>query len=317
MNELQRAAQIALLTCMDLKKNESLLVLTDDAKYPIAKALYEVGQPHAGEILLALMPPAQVNGQEPPAAIAGLMTKYDVVVCPTSKSITHTNARRNACKKGARVATMPGITEEMMIRTLNADYDVIATRTQKVTEILDRGTVARITTALGTNLLLPINGIKAISSTGLLHEKGMGGNLPSGESYMMPEEGKSAGILIIDAAVAGIGKLSDPIKVIIEDGYAVKFEGAAQAEQLFQSLNAFGKQGMNVAELGVGTNHAAIITGQILEDEKVLGTIHVAFGNNVSMGGSCDVGIHLDGVITQPTVFIDDFKLMDNGRLLI
>lgn len=134
----------------------------------------------------------------------------------------------------------------------------------------------------------------------------------------MPEEGKSSGILYIDAAVAAIGKIeSKPIKVKIENGYAVEISGGPEADKLFESLNKFSKPGMNVAELGIGTNHEAKVSGRILEDEKVMGTIHVAFGNNISMGGTCNVGVHIDGVVTKPTVFIDDQKIMENGKLLI
>lgn len=318
MDELQKAAHTALTSCLGLDRNESLMILTDDLRLPIGQALYSVGKGLAREAVLVLMPPAEVNGQEPPPAIAAMMAAHDVIVCPTTKSVTHTDAKRNACKAGARVATMPGITEDMMIRGLQADYHQIAERTEKLTAILDHGKVAKITTPLGTDLTLPIEGIKAISSTGLILEKGQGGNLPSGESYMMPEEGKSQGVLYIDAAVAVIGKIeSQPIKVIIEDGYAVNISGGAEADRLAEALKPFGKAGTTVAELGIGTNHAARISGHILEDEKVMGTVHIAFGNNISMGGTCNVGVHIDGVVTQPTVYIDDEKIMEDGKLLI
>ncbi|MBD3225551.1 MAG: aminopeptidase [Caldithrix sp.] len=318
MDDLKSAAQTALTACLGLKKTESLMILTDDNKLNIGKALYEVGQTITGDALLIVMPPADVNGQEPPQPIANLMQKFDVVVCPTTKSVTHTDAKRNACKAGARVATMPGITEDIMIRTLKADYNAIAERTLKLSALLDKGKVARITTPLGTDITLPIEGIKPISSTGLVLEKGKGGNLPSGESFLMPEEGKSQGVVYIDAAVAVIGKIeSDPIKVSVQDGYAVSIEGGKEADQLRETLEKFGKPGMNIAELGIGTNDAAQITGQILEDEKVMGTVHVAFGNNISMGGTHDVGVHIDGVMTRPTVYIDDQKIMEDGKILI
>lgn len=316
--DLLQAAKTALTTCMALNKDETLLILTDDNKEDIGKALYQVGKELSKEALLAVMPPARVNGQEPPPAVAGLMAKFDVVVCPTTKSLTHTEAKRNACKTGTRVATMPGISVDIMTRTLKADYNLIAERTHKLSRILDRGRVAHITTALGTDLTLPIEGVKAISSTGLVREKGSGGNLPSGESFLMPEEGKAQGTLVVDASVATLGMITDQaIKINIKDGYAVSFEGGAQARQLEKMLAEFGKDGMNAAELGIGTNHAATITGQILEDEKVMGTIHIAFGNNVSMGGTCNVGIHIDCVVYKPTLFIDNKKIMENGQLLI
>ncbi|MBN2423390.1 MAG: aminopeptidase [Calditrichaceae bacterium] len=318
MNDLKQAAHTALTICMGLKSGESLLVITDDNKKIIGEALYMAGREITSDVLLVVMPPAEINGQEPRQSVAELMKSYNAVICPTTKSITHTDARRNACAAGARVATMPGITKDIMSRTLYADYNEIAKRTFRLTEILDKGKLAKIVTEAGTDLELPINDIKAISSTGLILNPGQGGNLPSGESFMMPEEGKSQGKLVIDASVASIGKIKGrPVEVEIKDGYAVEFKGGPQAKRLKKLLESFGKPGLNVAELGIGTNHAARISGQILEDEKVMGTIHIAFGNNISMGGTCNVGIHIDGVVLEPTVYIDGRKIIDKGRFLV
>ncbi len=318
MKELNQSAVTALRDCLGIQSDETVMILTDDLRLNIGRALYETARELAGDSLLVLMPPAEVNGQEPSPAIAELMQKFDVVVCPTTKSVTHTDAKRNACKAGVRVATMPGISEEMMIRTLKADYHAIAERTYKLSEILDKGRVVRLTTPLGSDLTMPIEGIKPISSTGLVLEKGQGGNLPSGESFLMPEEGKSNGVVYIDAALATIGKIeSEPVKVVVENGYATQIEGGAEAQTLKETLGRFGKAGHNIAELGIGTNDAAIVTGQILEDEKVMGTVHVAFGNNISMGGTHNVGVHIDGVITKPTLYVDDQKILENGKLLL
>ncbi|RLD16784.1 aminopeptidase [candidate division KSB1 bacterium] len=317
MTPLIKSAKTALSTCLGLRQNERLLIVTDPNKQNIGQAFFTAGIEMTEHVILTQIPVAEVNGQEPPQDVADLMSKYDVIVCPTTKSLTHTNARRNACKAGARVATMPNITEDIMTRTLNADYQQIAERTKRIAAILDEGKMAHVTTSLGTDLHMPINGIKAIASTGLLLEKGQGGNLPSGEAFLMPEEGATEGVLVADASVAVIGKLSKPIKITIKEGFAVKMEGGRQADQLFTMLSRFGRDGLNVAELGIGTNHAAKITGVILEDEKVLGTAHVAFGNNVSMGGTYDVGIHVDCVFTKPSIYIDDKPLMLEGNLVV
>ena len=97
----------------------------------------------------------------------------------------------------------------------------------------------------------------------------------------------------------------------------MQIEGGEEAQRLNDMLEPFGRKGRNIAELGIGTNDQAIITGQILEDEKVMGTVHIALGNNLSMGGTCDVGIHVDGVFTRPTVYADDRVLMKDGKLLL
>ena len=314
---LSKSAQIALRDCMSLKKQESLLVLTDDQTFAIGQVLFDTSKKMAREAALMVMPVRKVNGEEPPLEIAELMAKYDVVICPTQKSLTHTEARRNACKAGARVATMPGISEEIMTRTLKADYHAIARRTEKLSEILSHAREAHITTKIGTNIKIPITGIKAISSTGLVTKPGTFGNLPSGESYLMPEEGKTQGVFIVDGSFAGIGKINKkPIKITVVDGYAVDIAGGKEAKQLEKMLKPLGHKAYNIAELGIGTNDKAIVTGEILEDEKVMGTVHIALGNNLSMGGTCDVAIHLDGVILEPTVTIDSEILMKEGKFV-
>jgi leucyl aminopeptidase (aminopeptidase T) len=162
-----------------------------------------------------------------------------------------------------------------------------------------------------------IDGRKIIPSTGVLKNKGESGNLPSGEVYLAPVEGSTNGVIVFDGSVAGIGILKNPIKIFIKDGFAEKFSGKSEAKQLQKMLDKAGKFGRAVAEFGIGTNYKAKITGHILEDEKVLGTVHIAFGNNLSMGGTIDVPIHIDGLIKKPTVLIDDVVIMDSGVLLI
>jgi len=318
MNPLQEAAKIVLLDCMGIKQDEIALVLTDGPCYKIGRALYEEGKNLCREVFLLEMVPRKINGEEPPSEVAELMKLVDVVIAPLSKSITHTDARRNACKANTRVGTMPGITEEIMIRTMRADYNRISMLTDRITEILSNGEMAHLTTALGSDLKIPIKGIQAISSTGLVKNPGKFGNLPSGESYLMPEEGKAEGIYYVDGSLAGVGLVRDnPIKITVENGIAVKIEGGKDAEKFSGMVNEVGDKARNLAELGVGTNYMAQINGTVLEDEKVLGTIHLALGNNVSMGGTVNVGFHVDGIITKPTLRIDDFLLLDNGKMQI
>ncbi|MCK4237326.1 MAG: aminopeptidase, partial [Candidatus Krumholzibacteria bacterium] len=167
--------------------------------------------------------------------------------------------------------------------------------------------------------VLPLEGINAIASTGLIHEPGSFGNLPSGEAYMMPVEDLSEGVFVVDGSMAGIGDLEGktPITIKVEKGYATEISGGPEAGLLKEKLEPLGKAAFNVAEFGVGTNDAAKIIGSILEDEKVMGTIHIALGNNMSMGGTVDVPIHLDGIVKNPTVELDSEKIMEKGKLLI
>jgi leucyl aminopeptidase (aminopeptidase T) len=315
--ELKAAAERALRSGVNLRKGETLLIVTDRLLRLIGEAFWEAALDMGNETVFLEMLPRKTSGEEPPAPVVQAMASADVVVAPTSASLTHTKARREACKAGARVATMPGITEDTMVRCLAADLEKIAKRTLAVTKELDGRDRVRVTSPSGTDITFSIKGVKPIASTGLIHNRGEFGNLPSGESYMMPVEGSAQGIISVDGSMAGIGSLlgKTPILIEVEEGMAVRIRGGREAEELTKKLDACGGLARNIAEFGIGTNHAARITGNILEDEKVMGTIHIALGNNLSMGGTVDVPLHLDGLVLRPTVEIDGTVLMREGKI--
>jgi leucyl aminopeptidase (aminopeptidase T) len=316
-SDLLSASIIAIRDCLGAKAGEIILVVTDEPLRTIGYALRQAAQDLGHEVLLIEMLPRKTNGEEPPAQVAELMARVDVVLCPTSKSLTHTDARRNASAAGARIATLPGVTEAIMIRCMNADYHRIAERTHRLCALMEQTAVIRVESPAGTDLRLPIAGRRAHASSGLFRERGQSGNLPTGEAYLAPIEGQSSGVVVVDGSMAGIGLVSQAIRIVVEDGYATDITGGAQAEQLVGLLEPHGRDARNVAEFGIGTNDRAELTGVILEDEKVMGTIHIAFGDNKSMGGSIRVASHLDGLVTHPTVWFDDRKIMEAGRLLV
>ncbi len=316
-NELYSASVVAVRDCMGLKPGETVLVVTDEPMRLLGYALRQAAVDLGNEVLLVEMLPRRTNGEEPPPEVARLMAAYQVVFCPTSKSLTHTDSRRNASAGGARIATLPGVTEEITVRCMNADYPQIAKRTFRLCELLEQTDTVTIKAPGGTDLVLPIRGRKAHASSGLFHRPGEWGNLPTGEAYLAPVEGLSSGILVVDGSMAGVGITAEPIRIVVEEGYAAEISGGEEARKLEELLEPHGKDGRNVAEFGIGTNDKAILTGKIIEDEKVMGTIHVALGDNKSMGGSVRVASHLDGLVKSPTVWFDDRIVLDAGRLLL
>jgi leucyl aminopeptidase (aminopeptidase T) len=316
-SELLSASSIAVRDCMGAKPGERVLIVTDEPLRTIGYALWQAAKDLGHEVLLVEMLPRKTNGEEPPAQVAELMAKADVVLCPTSKSLTHTDARRSASAAGTRVATLPGVTEDIMVRCMNADYQRIAERTHRLCAIMEQTAVIRVVSPAGTDVTLPTAGRRAHASSGLFRERGQSGNLPTGEAYLAPLEGQSNGVIVIDGSMAGIGVIAQPIRIVVEGGYATDISGGPQAERLIALLEPHGRDGRNVAEFGIGTNDRAKLTGVILEDEKVMGTIHIALGDNKSMGGTVRVASHLDGLVKHPTVWFDDRKIMEAGRLLV
>ena len=318
LTRLDTASKIAIRDCMGAKKNEKILVITDEQKREIGLSLHENAIRLGYFSLLVEMKSGKINGEEPPAQIAELMQKFDVVFCPTAKSLTHTDARRSASAKGVRIATFPGITKDVMIRGMNADYKAISKRTIKLQKILEKGKEIRVTAQAGTDISFKIAGRKIIPSKGLFHAKGESGNLPTGETFLAPVEGTSNGVFVVDGSMAGLGLIQNAnIRIEVKDGYATKISGGNVAKKLKTMLDKAGKEARNIAEFGIGTNDSAKLSGVLLEDEKVMGTIHIALGNNVSMGGSVNVPIHLDGVVKKPTVWMDEKLLMKDGKLLV
>ena len=117
--------------------------------------------------------------------------------------------------------------------------------------------------------------------------------------------------------MGSVGKVDKPVKVFVSEGYVVKVEGGKAAKKLLELLNAAGKKARNIAEFGIGTNDKAIISGNMLEDEKVMGTCHIALGNNSGFGGKVEVGLHIDGLIKKPDVFVDGKLMMKEGKLIL
>ncbi len=315
--ELLSASTIAVRDCMGAEEGERVLIVTDEPLRMIGFALQRVSRDLGLDVLLVDMVPRQTNGEEPPPEVAELMKQADIVLCPTSKSLTHTDSRRAASLAGARIATLPGVTEAIMVRCMNANYEEIAARTYRLCDRLERTKVVRVTAPAGTDITMPIAGRRAHASSGLFRESGQWGNLPTGEAYLAPLEGRSNGVVVVDGSMAGVGLLSQPLRIVVENGYATDITGGPDAQKLVALFEPHGRDARIVAEFGIGTNDKAILTGIILEDEKVMGTIHIAFGDNKSMGGTVRVASHLDGLVKHPTVWFDQEKVMEDGRLLI
>lgn len=312
--ELREIAKRMMVSCLNVRAGEQVLIVTDDKKLPIGTALYNAAQDLGAEALLMTMTPRQVSGEEPPAAVAAAMKAADVVIAPMATSITHTRAKIEAAKAGARVATMPNITEDMFSQgAMTADYDQVMDLTLRVTELLTKAATARIEKD-GCVLTLDLTGRPGIPSPGVYREKGQSGNLPSGEAYIAPLEDGSNGEMVIDGSMVGLGKLDEPLRVRVDGGKLKEITGPG-AEKLGVLLA--NDRNATLCELGIGTNHAARVTGIILEDEKAYHTVHIAFGTNIGFQGTNKADCHIDGVILNPTLYLDDQLILKDGEFVI
>lgn len=313
MSDLGPAVQTVVRRCLAVKEGEGVVVLVDRATRAIGDALREEAAAAGGDAILTIMDERATDGTEPPPAVAAALAACDVFIAPTSRSLSHTSARKRATDHGARGATMPGVTEDMLARVMAVDFDTMAARSKAVAALLDSATRARVSCPRGTDLELALDGRPGISDDGELGAPGAFGNLPCGEGFIAPAYGEGT---VVASSVAPLGISVDPARLTVAEGRLVAAEGGL-GPRFIELLLAHGELGTNLAELGVGTNDRARLTGNVLEDEKILGTVHVAFGASAGIGGNVSVPIHLDVVILDASLEVDGQAVLDRGRFVL
>jgi aminopeptidase len=305
----------ALAHNLGLVAGESVLVVTDAEMLSMGEAFAEAARALTPVVDTDVIPVGERSGAEPPPRTARRMAAADVALLVTATSLSWTNARRSATEGGTRVASMPRLNESTLRRTLTIDYESVRERVNRVCDRLDRAARVRVVSPSGTDLAFGIEGRLAHGRKGgLYREAGQWGNLPCGEAFVAPVEGSARGVYVVDASHGGVGRVEVPIRIGVEEGRAVRIEGGREAARLRDLLESVGEpEAFCLAEFGIGCNHAARVCGITLEDEKVLGTCHLALGRNDLFGGTVRASVHVDGVLRGPRVLLDGEALPLGG----
>ena len=242
----------------------------------------------------------------------------NAVIALSNYSTSHTRFRdflTRIC--GARYASMPLFEVSMLEGSMDVDWKELAKRTSTVAKVVNMAEIIEIKTPNGTHLSLSKKGRKALPDTGILTKPGSFGNLPAGEVYLAPLEGTASGRLVLEWAPTR--ELQSPIALTVKNGYAVRVEGDEPYTETLKAKLDERRENRNIAELGIGTNDRAKRPDNILESEKILGTIHIALGDNSSFGGTVKAPFHQDFVFFRPTVVLVDkdgvrTTLMKDGK---
>lgn len=313
---LKRRAKVCLETCMALRDNESVLILSDPASSSFGHVLLETARTHSAQVALLTLSQRQLYEKEPPRLIEAALHNADVVVTTLPPEYAcqfwHSSAREAASQAGTRVGLIfpPSrwsITEEELQQSRNVTMHLAA--------LLSEAERATLTTDAGTALEMSLQGREGFGCHSLLHEPGATATIPDwGDAEISPMEGTSRGKLVVDGSVAFVGKVEHPIKISVEGGRVGEIAGHSEAEALRRLLDGADESARNVAEFGLGTVPRGRLTGH--KDDSLLGTIHLAFGHNSTLGGKVHSNIHVDAVIRKPTVHLDGKLLMSKGNLV-
>ncbi|MDP6235716.1 MAG: aminopeptidase [Candidatus Poseidoniaceae archaeon] len=323
---LRNSAQTVIKTCMDLRRGENVLIVCDPTTGEIGQALHEAANERSDRVLLIVMPKARHHGEEPPSPVANLMRQQQVVIAPTRYSLTHTRAIRQALRDGARVATMPGMTNEMFSRGgMSADFSEIKQKISDLAPYFRRRRIIRVKSELGTDVTFETNWREwKLDDNGICNRPKMLTNLPAGKAFIMPREKTMNGTVVIDGSWDA-NLVDEPITLEIEEGMVMDVKGGTIAATIRQEFGEAAKRLRSkdrenvwtVAEFGFGMNPQARLSGNVLEDEKRLGTCYFSVGDNTALGGTSAVGIHIPGVLKNADVWLDDTQIIANGNFIL
>ena len=249
---------------------------------------------------------------------AGREGVASVVVAMANNSTSHTRFRDLVNVAGGRFASLPHFDPEMFFSSMAVDWQALADRTSRLAAAVNLAIAILVTTPNGTRLRFGKEGRAAKGDDGILTAPGSFGNLPAGEVYLAPLEGTSEGVMVIEYAPTR--KLVTPLTLVVAGGEVVEIRGDEPYRAVLEAKFAESRKNRNIAELGIGTNDRATRPDNVLEAEKILGTIHVALGDNSGFGGTVNTPFHEDYVLYEPTLTAllpdgTERRLLDGGVL--
>lgn len=311
---LEEGAKTIVEQCLKLREGERVVVVNDGNDPELVEALVSKVSERTDDHELVEYDELEEHGEEPPERVAEKLKSADVFIAPTNKSLSHTDARRDANENGARGATLPNINREIWNSSLQADYRRVEKLSEKVYSLLEDADTVHIETPSGTDLKIDVDIEYYETDTGLIHEPGEFGNLPAGEADGAALNAR--GKLVVDHFP--ILPEAQGTEIGIEDNQVVSIEGFEEFEETLFSTEG----GCNVAEFGFGTNEEATLIGKLLQDEKVFGTVHVAFGDNSSYVPEGDENrvncpLHWDVICRKPTVRFDEKLILEQGKPIL
>ena len=342
------AMQGAKVCCIDygnVKKGGKVLILTDtkaDQRKTevVACVCREVG----AEVTIIVMEVRELPNQEPPRAVVEAMKASDIVFANLFYTVSHTNARFEAMKTGTRYMGMyDSSIDALASEGARFPAEIIFAVTKKVAEQWWNGKTIHITCDKGTDIRAkitdPANNLagwegcccplgekpylgKDKENFPEVGYRGLFGNFAGGFGVVgMWPNWTAEGVIYFDCAHTFPGRLKTPVKYTVEKGRVVKFEGDPEQVRFYERiLERFGPNAAHLAEFMIGLDPKARIyldDPTHMEAHRHAGCLHCAIGQSVDAKRSVSPGIHLDNLIIEPTIKIDNQICVDKGKLMV
>lgn len=296
--------------CAGVREGELCLIITDTAADgDIVDAMAATLRALGAIVVLGCGEPADLPGDEPAAPLSAAMAHADVIFELTSVFAGSSQARRDACARGARYLTVPGLnwTTLRPAGPFAADFDALGRTARQLAKKIDAASEFHLTSELGTDLRGSFGGRVGRPLWGVANQPGGYAAPPDVEVGAAPAEGTASGTVVVDGSVLFLGpdQLSVPIELQFQDGQLIDATGP-EAWRLMDAIERSADPRMRtLAEVSIGLNPLSRPGGSALELEGIVGGAHVAVGNNVPYGGAVDARSHIDCVLLRGTLTLD------------
>lgn len=307
--------------CVDVYRN-NILILYDETTANLVESIVKTAKSMKKNVETVGLKMALCHGEEPPDFIRAKMLACDVIICMTAYSMAHTNARKNAMDHGVAFLSMPEYKESILNnRAIFVDYASKLPQVRQYADLLTSGSKIAVETKKGTKLYMNIVNRRGNCCPGLINQDYLLGSPPDIEANIAPIEGETNGRLVVDGSITdqNIGLLDAPVILDIQDGSIIQISSRNKCvenkvREIFANVDS--SKAYILGEFGIGFNDCADLCGNMLIDEGTMGCVHFGMGSNWTIGGKNKVGFHLDFVLRNATVKIDERVVIDRGELI-
>lgn len=318
-----RGARVIVGTCVDVQSGENVLIIADRYDNPVIPPMVEAVLEKGAEPSVCIMTPRTGHGLNPPEPIVEAMLASNVIFgMATDYSISHSPARVAASAAGARYLNLVGYTPEMLSSGgLFTDFIKMAPSVKRIGQLFGEAKRATVIAQTGEEIAFDVSGRRGNGSSCLARNPGEASFPPAMQVNTTPIEGQAEGTIILDGSIPmkGLGVLSAPIELTIRKGRIVKMSGGREADLLDAYLGASGDPNdYMISEIGLGLNpKLRKLTGGLLEDEGGYGVVHYGIGENLTLGGKLKSSLHLDVMVRNATLILDETVVVDKGRMVL
>lgn len=320
--DIMEIAYLCVDTCLGIREGEKVLVIVDRGHLDYGEVLCAAAGLKGARPVITIMTAPKPYEKEPNELVIAGVNAADVVITSFSSQVTanqfvHTKTVKDALDGGVRFGTFippPPGSRGLIAKDLLETRD----RAYRLAERLTKAESARVTTALGTEVVMSLKGRKgsAIVPICTKSEPGRWAGMPNfSEGTVSPLEGSAEGVAVIDGMINWIGFVREPVRLSFKGGKVTEVSGGADAERLNAIWEQADENATNVAELGIGTVANQLPVGANV-DKRLIGTAHFGLGDNYSLGGSVRSNMHLDALMYGVTVELDGEPVVKAGKFL-